>query len=165
MTIRTNSRAAGALYLLYIAAGMGAMAGAGSRELANILMAFSALGLGVTLYALTRHVDHDLATMAMACRLLEAAPGDGEIFFAVGSTIFCWLFLKGRLIPAALAWLGVLSSAFLIGLLLLQAVGLFGGRTDWSSPVTWFIWLPVLIFELAFAVWLLTKGVVARSML
>jgi hypothetical protein len=39
---------------------------------------------------------------------------------------------------------------------------MFGGRTDWSSPVTWFVWLPLLVFELAFATWLLTKGVATR---
>ena len=28
-----------------------------------------------------------------------------------------------------------------------------------SSPVTWAVWLPLLVFELTFAVWLITKGV------
>src|SRR6266536_4553748 len=30
-------------------------------------------------------------------------------FFALGSTLFSWLLLRGRMIPAALAWLGVLG--------------------------------------------------------
>ena len=98
----------------------------------------------------------------MALRLLEAAPGNGEIFFAAGNAIFCWLLLRGRLIPSALAGLGLGWSVFLTALLLLQAGGMFGGRTDWSSPVTWFVWLPLLIFELAFATWLLVKGVATR---
>jgi hypothetical protein len=38
----------------------------------------------------------------------------------------------------------------------LQTGGLPGGRRQWSSPVTWFVWLPVMIFELAFAAWLLS---------
>jgi hypothetical protein len=159
MTVKTSARAAGVCYFLYLVAGMGSMAALGVPNLANTVMAFCALGFGVTLYALTRSVDHDLATLAMACRLLEAAPGNGEIFFAVGSAIFSWLLLRGRLIPSSLAMLGLVSSALLAMLLLLQSAGLFGGRTDWSSPVTWFIWLPVLVFELAFMVWLLTKGV------
>jgi hypothetical protein len=159
MTLTTNARTAGVFYFLYVAAGMGSMAMRGAPELPNFIMAFCALGLGVTLYSITRSIDPDLAMMAMGCRLLEAAPGNGEIFFAVGSTIFCWLLLKGRLIPATLAWLGLVTSAFLVGLLLLQAGGLFGGRTDWASPITWFVWLPMLVFELSFAVWLLTRGV------
>src|SRR5437660_736078 len=31
-------------------------------------------------------------------------------FFAVGSTVFCYLLLRGRTIPVPLAWLGVLAS-------------------------------------------------------
>ena len=159
MTVTANARTAGVLYLLYVVVGMGSLTGA-NAQVSSVVMAFCALGLGVTLYGLTRTVDHELAIMAMASRLLEAAPGSsGEIFFAVGSTIFCVLLLRGRLIPPVLAWLGILSSAFLVAHLLLIAGGLFGGRTDWSSPLTWLIWLPVLIFELAFAVWLLAKGV------
>jgi hypothetical protein len=162
MTRTTNARLAGASYFLYLVAGIGAMAAAQSpqvRDLLNLLMPFCALLLGVTLYALTRDIDGDLAMIAMLCRVLEAAPGNGEIFFAVGNTIFCWLLIRGRLIPAALAWLGLLATAGLVILLLLQAGGMFGGRTNWSSPFTWLVWLPVLVFELTFAVWLLTKGV------
>lgn len=29
----------------------------------------------------------------------------------------------------------------------------------WSSPVTWIVWLPLLVFELAVAAWRITKGV------
>lgn len=34
-----------------------------------------------------------------------------------------------------------------------------GARTNWSSPITWAIWLPLLIFELAFAAVLLGNTV------
>lgn len=81
------------------------------------------------------------------------------IYFSVSSTAFCWLLLRGRMIPAALAWLGLLASIFLVLLLPLQIAGYFGGPRAWSSPVTWAIWLPMLVFELTFAVWLITKGV------
>jgi hypothetical protein len=40
-----------------------------------------------------------------------------------------------------------------------QRAGLFGGVVNWSSPVTWIIWLPMLVFELTLALWLLIKGV------
>ncbi|HYE87801.1 MAG TPA: DUF4386 family protein [Vicinamibacterales bacterium] len=159
MTNTANARTAGVLYLLYVVVGIGSMS-LGDSELANATMAFCALGLGVTLYGLTRAIDHELATMAMACRFLEAAPGStGEIYFAMGSTIFSWLLLRGRLIPAALAWLGVVSSAALLAHLALVAAGFFGGRTNWASPLTWSVWLPMLIFELALAAWLIAKGV------
>lgn len=160
MTLATNARLAGIAYLAYIAFGIGGMAlgTAEASAVSAVLTSFCALLLGVTLYAITRETDHDLAMLAMLCRVLEAAPGGGEIYFAVGNTIFCWLLLKGRLIPAALAMLGLVSSAALSMLVLLQTGGLFGGRMSWSSPVTWFVWLPILIFELAFAFWLLTRS-------
>ena len=74
-------------------------------------------------------------------------------FFSVGSTLFSWLLLRGRMIPTALAWLGVLASVLLVVALPLQLLGLFGG------PVTWLLWLPILVFELALAFWFLVKGV------
>jgi len=161
MTRTTNARAAGTAYLLYFVAGIGSMAVASSmpglRAVFLAVMPFCALALGVTLYALTRDVDRDLAMLAMVCRVVEAAGGNGELFFAAGSAIFCWLLLRGRLIPAALAWIGLASSTGLVMLLLAQSVT--GARTDWSSPVTWFVWLPMLVFELTFAAWLLTKPI------
>ena len=97
--------------------------------------------------------------IALACRVIEAVPGHGEIYFSVGSTIFSWLLLRGRMIPAALAWLGVVASLLLVLLLPMQIAGYFGGPRAWSSPVTWAVWLPLLVFELTLAVWLITKGV------
>jgi len=162
MTITTNARIAGVTYFLYILAGIASLAtarGSGAREVLILVTSFSALTLGVTLYAITRAQDPDLAMLAMGCRVLEAAPGSGEIFFAVGSAIFCWLLLRGRMIPVGLAWLGLTSSAFLVLLLPLQLAGFFGGPGSWASPVTWAVWFPLLVFELTFAVWLLTKGI------
>ena len=158
MTLTSHARLAGFAYIFYVFAGISSMLGpAESRGFFNIFESFSALVLGWTLYAITRDVDADLALLAMMCRVIEAVPGRGEIYFAVGSTIFCWLLLRGQMIPVALAWLGTASSAFVVVLLLVQA-GL-GITTNWSSPITWFVWLPLLVFELTFAVWLLTKGV------
>ena len=125
----------------------------------SLVTSFSALVLGVTLYAITRVQDPDIAMLGLTCRVIEAAPGHGEIYFAVGSTAFCWLLLRGRMIPVALAWLGVIASVLLVMLLPLQVAGFFGGPRAWSSPVTWAVWLPMLVFELTFAVWLITKGV------
>ncbi len=154
MTSSTNSRLAGAAFILYIAVGIGSMlAPSQVRPVLGTVMAFCALTLGVTLYALTRHVDRDMALLAMLCRVLEAASSRSEISFTLGSALFCWLLLKGRMIPARLAGLGFAASIALAVLLLAQQAG--GTSTDWSSPVTWAIWLPLLVFELGFAAMLL----------
>jgi hypothetical protein len=156
MTLPSNARLAGTAYLLYIATGIGSMAApAQVRPVLGTVMAFCALTLGATLYAITRHVDRDLSLLAMLCRVLEAGSGSGEIYFAVGSTIFCWLLLKGRTIPAWLSLLGLFSSGGLVVQLLVQQTA--GTSTNWSSPMTWVIWFPLLIFELTFAAVLLAN--------
>lgn len=95
MTLKTNARLAGFAFLLYIAAGITSMAlfaratsGASGAvaKLASIaqheslvrvtvlltLVAFMcALVLGVTLYALTRSQDRELALLALCCRVTE----------------------------------------------------------------------------------------------
>ena len=162
MTLRTNARVAGFTFWIYFAAGIGGLLLAGNAPATAVLSlvtSFSALVLGVTLYAITREQDRDIAMLGLTCRVIEAAPGHGEIYFAVGSTAFCWLLLRGRMIPVALAWLGVIASALLVLLLPAQIAGFFGGPRAWSSPVTWAVWLPLLVFELTFAAWLIVKGV------
>lgn len=74
-------------------------------------------------------------------------------FFAVGSTLFSWLLLRGRMIPVSLAWLGVGASALLTVLLPLQLAGWVHG------PITSLMWLPMLAFEVPLALWLLIRGV------
>ncbi len=130
MTRATNARIAGFTFLFYIAAGIASMVLKGRPHATDVLTLFtslSALVLGVTLYAITREEDADLAMLALTCRVVEAMPGEGAFFFAVGSTLFSWLLLRGRMIPVALAWLGVLASALLVVILPLQRGGLFGG--------------------------------------
>lgn len=162
MSIRTNSKLAGVTFLLYIVAGITGMmlsAAHPADKLITLVTSLCALLLGVTLYAITRSVDADLALLALACRIVESVPGgDGTMYFAVGSTIFAWLFLRGRLVPAALAWLGVVASALLVVILPLQRLGALPSA-GWTAGATWILWLPALIFEIALSVWLLTKGV------
>jgi hypothetical protein len=162
MTLRTNARVAGFTFWIYFAAGISSMLLAGNDPATAVLSlvgSFSALVLGVTLYAITREQDRDLAMLGLTCRVIEAVPGHGEIYFAVGSAVFSWLLLCGRMIPVALAWLGVIASVLLVVLLPLQIAGFFGGPRAWSSPVTWAVWLPMLVFELTLGVWLITRGV------
>jgi len=210
MTRTSNARLAGACYLLYIAAAFPAMvlmgkatAGADmtarlaslaqhAREVhvASVLTligAFCALALAVSLYAVTRERDSDLAMLAMVCRVTEGVIGGVSVagtlgllavaqaggpdaqavgtfvlddsmpvtatFFAVGSTLFAWLLLRGRMIPAWLGWLGVIGSALLVVALPLQLAGALGGI------ITQLEWIPIAIFELTVAVWFLVKGV------
>jgi hypothetical protein len=79
----------------------------------------------------------------------------------VGSTIFAWLFLRGRMIPVWLARLGVAASALLVLLLFVQRAGVLADTFSMRSPVSWAIWLPMLVFEVTLAIWLIVKG--ARS--
>jgi hypothetical protein len=222
MTRTTNARVAGITFLVYIAAGIGstvlfgrATGGEGmAAKLASIaahasdvrlaivlslLGCFAALVLGVTLYGITRCEDHELAVLALACRIGEGVlgasnfrmpallrlatagagagapdtatanalgafllmPGAGTVlgatFFAVGSTFFSYLLLRGRMIPLLLAWLGVLASALLVVTLPLQLTGLLQG------PATWYMWMPMLVFEVVLALWLIIKGVAAPA--
>jgi hypothetical protein len=93
---------------------------------------------------------------ALVSFLLEARawnPVISATFFAVGSTIFSWLLLRGRMIPVALAWLGVLSSVLLVVGLPLQLAGVLDGA------VTQLMWLPMAAFEVPLGLWLLIKGV------
>ena len=216
MTRTANARVAGVAFLVYIAAGIADMvlfgratSGAGiAAKLASIaqhssdarisvlldlLCCFCALVLAVTLYAITREQDPDLAMLALTCRVGEgliagafipgtlallwlatATGGDAPdqsaahalaaylmrgsstltaTFFAVGSTLFAYLLLRGRMIPVALAWIGVVASALLVVCLPLQLAGFLG------APITSFMWLPMLAFEVPLALWLLIKGV------
>src|SRR5438093_6543851 len=103
MTLRTNARIAGVTFFVYIAAGIASLAlsrRAPATDVLSLVTSFCALVLGVTLYALTRDQDRDIALLALLCRVIEAIPGhEGAIYFAVGSTLFSWLFLRGRMIP------------------------------------------------------------------
>jgi hypothetical protein len=221
MTRTTNAKIAGVTFLVYIAAGIASMilfARATSGEgvaaqlatiarhatdvrltiLLSLLMNLSALVLGVTLYAITREQDRDLAMLALTCRLAEGISGmdvsgtlgllwlaagsdataldagaastlgafflkmartmgAGATFFAVGSLLFSWLLLRGRMVPVAIAWLGVLASILLVVCLPLQLAGLLGG------PMTSLMWLPMLLFEVPLGLWLIVKGVPAPA--
>jgi len=144
----------------------------------SLIGCFCALVLGVTLYALTCEQDRDLAMLGLTCRAAEGIVGAGTIapdpgrgagavaafvlnqpwlisaiFFAVGSTLFSWLLLRGRMVPEWLAALGVIASGLIAIGLPLQVLELL------PALVTQLMWLPILVFELVFAGWLIIKGV------
>jgi hypothetical protein len=183
MTRTTNARVAGFTFLFYIAVGISSltMSGRATRgqtiaakfltiaehqiemrivALQLVLAAFSALVLGVTLYAITREHDRDLAMLALICRVAEGLAGllmPGALMLL---WLFSWLLLRGRLIPAPLGALGVVASAVLAIVLPLQLAGFIGASVNnFFSAVTWLVWLPMLLFEVTLAAWLLIKGV------
>ena len=75
----------------------------------------------------------------------------------MGSTLFSWLLLRGRIVPIALAWLGFVGSALLVLGLPLELARVLTG------PVTQIMWLPVAVFELVVAFWLMIKGAAAPA--
>jgi len=108
-------------------------------------------------------VSDTSAVYALGSFLLTARawnPIIAAIFFAVGSTLYSWLLLRGRMIPLPLAWLGVLTLVLLVVGLPLQLVGVL------PDSVTWFMYLPMAAFEIPLGLWLLIKGIampVART--
>ena len=93
------------------------------------------------------------AAQALGAFLLRGSPSISATFFAVGSTLFSWLLLRGRMVPVLLARLGVVASVMLVVGLPLQLAGFL------PDSVTWFLWIPMAAFEIPLALWLLIKGV------
>ena len=117
-----------------------------------------ALGL---LWLATEGAAEGTATNVLGSLLLRTRAWSiqtSATLFAAGSTLFSWLFLRGRMIPAPLAWLGVVASVLLLFALPLQLTGLLSG------PVTQIIWLPMAAYEVPLGVWLLVKGVGPRAL-
>ena len=217
MTRTTNARIAGFTFLFYIVVGIASMVlfsqatsgEAVTAKLASIaqhvlqirltivlglLQAVCAIVLAVTLYAITRDQDSDLAMLALIFRVGEGLLGAistratlellwlgtsagpkapdaatlqalgtyllngpdwnmSAILFAMGSTLFSYLLLRGRTVPVPLAWIGVVASLLLVVSLPLQLAGVLSG------PVTPYVWIPMLAFEVPLGFWLLIKGV------
>jgi hypothetical protein len=85
-------------------------------------------------------------------KLPDSSPTIGVTFFAVGSAVFAWLLLRGRMVPVALSGLGVLASILPAILLPVRLVGIPLG------PARELMWLPMLVFEVSIALWLIVKG-------
>jgi hypothetical protein len=119
---------------------------------------FTTLGL-LWLATSTGPIGPDVQSAnALAAYLLKVGTWEtttAALLFAVGSTLFSYLLLRGRMIPVALAWLGVVGSALAVAILPLQLAGLITG------PITQIVWIPVALFEITLAFWLIIKGVAA----
>ena len=93
------------------------------------------------------------ATHTLAAYLMRGDMPFTATFFAVGSTLFAWLLLRGRMIPVLLGWIGVFASVLLVICLPLQLVGFLHG------PLIQWMWLPMFFFEVPLALWFLIRGV------
>lgn len=92
---------------------------------------------------------------ALAAFLLKMAGWQvitAATLFAVGSLVFSWLLLRGRMIPRTLAWLGVAASVLLVVLLPLQLIGVVHGM------IVQLMWLPMAVYEIPLGFWLIIKG-------
>ena len=111
------------------------------------------------LYALTREQEPAIAMLALTCRVVEAVHGEVPGLLRRG---------QPALLLAVTAWTDDTRRA---GLARRDCfgparrdpasadAGLFGGPTDWSAAVTWLVWLPMLVYEVVLALWLLIQGV------
>jgi Domain of unknown function (DUF4386) len=134
-----------------------AVVGLAFRVGEGVLAAIGALtSLGVLWLATDADPALATTTPALAELLLQIQGWNVTIiatFFALGSTVFSWLLLRGRLIPFALAWLGVVASVLLVVGLPLRLVEVISGS------VTHLLWLPMALFEIPLGFWLLITGV------
>lgn len=98
----------------------------------------------------------DTAANTIGAFLLEYGgwqASTSALLFSFGSLAFAWLFLRGAMIPRVLARLGVVASVLLVILLPLQMAGWVGGTAMMAV-----MWLPMLVFELILAFWLIIRG-------
>ena len=134
-----------------------AVLGLAFRAGEGVLAALGAItSLGVLWLATEAAPAPETTTASLAELLLQIEGWNVTIiatFFALGSTAFSWLLLRGRLIPVPLAWLGVVASLILVVGLPLRLVDVIGGT------VTQLMWLPMAAFEIPLGFWLLIKGV------
>lgn len=220
MTRNTSARIAGFSYLLYIATyipalllfdrvtslpGIAAKLARIGEQASDVRLVILlllvdcliALALGIGLYGITRDEDHEIALVALSCRVGEGviaaipvlatvgllwlatsataagAPDTAAAhalaalllklrvwattvaatFFAVGSTLFCWLLLRGRIVPIPLAWFGIVASVLLVFSFPAELIGTLRG------PISFYVGMPMLVFEIVLGLWLLIKGV------
>jgi hypothetical protein len=90
---------------------------------------------------------------AAGALVLRESSAVGAWFFALGSTAFSWLLLRGRMIPVLLAWIGVVASVLLVIALPLQIGALM------PASLMAMVWLPMAAFEIPLGIWFIAKGV------
>jgi hypothetical protein len=121
----------------------------------------STLGLLSVATASTAAAAPDAAAAQALGTLLLQQGGSGTLIaatcFAVGSTLYSYLFLRARSIPVPLARLGVFASVLLVVALTIQLAGFLRGA------VTYYVWIPMAVFEVTLGLLLLIRGVAAPA--
>jgi hypothetical protein len=134
-----------------------ALMGMSCRVVEGVLGTFIIRSYSGMLWLATSATGESHSPTADALRASLLVPGPnvpvGSIFFAVGSTIFSFLLLRGRMVPVSIAWLGVVASGLLAATLPIQLAGISTGPLSGYAQ-----WLPALAFQLVLAPWLLVKG-------
>ena len=136
-----------------------AMFGLVCRAGEGILGIFTVSTLGMLWLGTATGADAPDAAIAPALGTLLARLGAWKattcaFLFALGSTAFAWLLLRGRMIPRWLALLGVFASIDLVIMLPLQLARLVSGTIAYAV-----MWLPMLVFEVVLAVLFIRRGV------
>lgn len=126
-----------------------------SRIVLGMLTCFCALVLAVTLYAITRDEDRDVALLVLVCRVGEGVLGGA---FMVATLGLLWLATAGAAVADAEATLP-LAEFFLRMLDWSPLIA----ATFFAGPFFVFMWLPIAIFEFVLGPWLIFKGVAPSS--
>lgn len=83
----------------------------------------------------------------------------GLVFWALSSTLFGWLWLRSRYIPAALAHFGVVASAWC----LFCAMAYISSSSFANFVNVWLFDMPMALFYITLSFWLLFKGIRGKS--
>lgn len=119
-----------------------------------------AVGMLATLALLSpsQHPPQDASSARALVDLMWDVPpmstNIGSTFFAAGSTLYCYLLLKARVIPVPLAVIGVVGSLLILVGVPVQTA--FGNQTFTGPSAA--IWIPIGVFEISTGGWLLFKG-------
>lgn len=76
-----------------------------------------------------------------------------EFCFVIGGFLFAYLFLRGRLIPSLLAWIGVITIGAQTICLSLQIAGFL------NESIVDKIWFLIMCYEIPLGIWLIAKGI------
>ncbi len=117
----------------------------------NSMLVMNILGRSGRLARFSVDQTHALAGLFLGAQGPEFSMG--LVFYAMGSTLFCYLLLKSRYIPRILAWWGLLGSV--VSLLSSLTIIVFPA----ASGIAPNCYIPVGTFELVTGFWLLFRGI------
>jgi hypothetical protein len=117
----------------------------------NSMVVVHILSHSVRLAGFSVDQTHTLASIYLSAQGAEFSIG--LVFYALGSTLFCYLLLRSGYIPNILAWWGLLGSV--VSLLSALTIIVFPA----ASSITPNCYIPVGTFEIVTGFWLLFRGI------